>query len=72
MDPGTVPFVYLACGVDDPVLAAGRDLAMRLAERRLAHEYREVPGGHTWEVWDPQTLAFLDLLSARPGFVPSP
>jgi enterochelin esterase-like enzyme len=54
------------------VLQAGRDLVRRLDERGVAHEYREVPGGHSWDVWDPQTLAFLDLLQTRPGFVPSP
>jgi enterochelin esterase-like enzyme len=59
------PFFYLACGLADPVLPAGRALVRLLEDRAIGHEYREVPGGHTWEVWDPQTLAFLDIATAR-------
>ena len=62
------PYVYLACGVEDAVVDASRQFAALLSERKIPHEYREVPGGHTWEVWDPQTLAFLDLLSRRPAW----
>ena len=65
------PFVYLACGIQDPVLQGTRDLVAELADRDIAHEYREVPGSHTWDVWDPQTLAFLDVVSRRPGFAPT-
>ena len=66
------PFFYLACGVDDAVLPAGRAFVKLLEDRALAHEYREVPGGHTWDVWDPQTLAFLDTVTSRPGFAAAP
>jgi enterochelin esterase-like enzyme len=62
--PGA-PFFYLACGVADPILPAGRAFVQLLEERGIAHEYREVPGAHTWDVWDPQTLAFLDVATAR-------
>jgi enterochelin esterase-like enzyme len=64
----TAPYFYLACGLADSVLPASRALAAALDEHGLAHEYREVPGAHTWDVWDPQTLAFLDVLAGRPGF----
>jgi enterochelin esterase-like enzyme len=66
------PYFYLACGVEDAVLAAGRELVTRLASRDIPHEYREVPGGHSWDVWDPQTLAFLDTVTHRPGFAARP
>lgn len=69
---GEAPFFYLACGVADSLLPASRDFAAALAAREIAHAYREVPGGHTWEVWDPQTLAFLDLLASRQEFAPGP
>lgn len=62
------PYVYLACGEEDMVVEASRQFAVLLADRKIAHEYREVPGGHTWEVWDPQTLAFFDLLTRRPAW----
>ena len=65
---GTAPFVYLACGDEDMVVDASRQLAALLAERKVPHEYREVPGGHTWDVWDAQTLAFFDLLTRQPDW----
>jgi enterochelin esterase-like enzyme len=66
------PFFYLACGVADTALPASRDFVTLLQRREIAHEYREVPGGHTWDVWDPQTLAFLDTVTSRPGFAATP
>jgi enterochelin esterase-like enzyme len=66
------PYFYLACGIEDAVLPAGRELVRLLASREIPHEYREVPGGHSWDVWDPQTLAFLDTVTHRPGFAARP
>lgn len=65
---GSAPYVYLACGNEDAVVDASRRFDALLTERTIPHEYREVPGGHTWEVWDPQTLAFLDLLTRQPAW----
>jgi putative tributyrin esterase len=62
------PYFYIACGIEDMVLPASREFVALLKARDLPHEYREVPGGHTWDVWDPQTLAFLDTVTRRPGF----
>lgn len=62
------PYVYLACGYEDDVVDASRQLDALLTERKVPHEYREVPGGHTWEVWDAQTLAFLDVLTRAPAW----
>jgi enterochelin esterase-like enzyme len=62
------PYVYLACGYEDEVVDASRQLDALLTEWKIPHEYREVPGGHTWEVWDPQTLAFFDVLTRVPAW----
>jgi S-formylglutathione hydrolase FrmB len=66
--PDTAPYFYIACGVADPVITASRDLAARLTARSIQSELREVPGGHGWEVWDPQVRAFLDVLAKLPGW----
>lgn len=68
LSPDDAPYFYLACGLGDALLPAGRALVKALEDRAIAHEYREVPGAHTWAVWDPQTVAFLDVLAGRPGF----
>jgi putative tributyrin esterase len=49
-----LPYFYLDCGRDDPWLASNRHFSEILLERRIAHEYRLVPGGHIWPYWDRQ------------------
>lgn len=46
-----VPRVYLDCGSQDFVLAWNRDLVAKLAELRVAYEYRELPGSHDFDYW---------------------
>src|SRR5688500_10699801 len=68
--PGTAPYFYIACGVADPVITASRDLSTQLVKGQIRSELKEVPGGHGWEVWDPQVRAFLDVLAKLPGWSP--
>lgn len=66
--PDAAPYFYVACGVDDSFLGASREFVRLLSARNLPHRYVEVPGGHTWAVWDQQLRAFFDVLAARPGW----
>ena len=66
--PDTAPYFYVACGLDDSLLGASREFVRLLAARNLPHRYVEVPGGHSWSVWDDQLKAFFDVLAARPGW----
>jgi putative tributyrin esterase len=66
--PDTAPYFYVACGLGDPLLGASREFVRLLAARNLPHRFVEVPGGHTWNVWDDQLKAFFDLLKTRPGW----
>jgi S-formylglutathione hydrolase FrmB len=66
--PDTAPYFYVACGLDDSLLGSNRELARLLASRNLPHRYVEVPGGHTWNVWDDQLKVFFDVLKSRPGW----
>jgi putative tributyrin esterase len=70
LTPDTAPYFYIACGVGDPVVTASRGLSTQLNERRIQSEFKEVPGGHGWEVWDPQVRAFFDVLAKLPGWSP--
>jgi putative tributyrin esterase len=74
-DPGTlastipvesVPLLYLACGNQDIFVADNRRFVERLTARKIPYEYRELsPFGHSWDVWDGQLVAFVDVLSKR-------
>jgi S-formylglutathione hydrolase FrmB len=62
----SIPLLYLACGSQDLFVRDNRAFVQRLAERKLPYEYREIsPWGHSWEVWDTQVVAFMDVLSTR-------
>jgi S-formylglutathione hydrolase FrmB len=50
----SLPFLYLDCGEKDLWFAANREFAGILSERKLAYEYRQVPGDHVWPYWDRQ------------------
>jgi S-formylglutathione hydrolase FrmB len=39
------------CGVDDFFAPANRALHQRMLELKVAHDYTERPGGHTWDYW---------------------
>lgn len=58
--PDPYPYLYLACGTDDFFLDTNRAFTQQLASKRLAHEYHESPGGHTWEYWDRELQALLN------------
>jgi S-formylglutathione hydrolase FrmB len=72
LTPDTAPYFFIACGIQDGVLSASRSLAAQLRDRQMRSEFREVPGGHDWSVWDSQVRAFFDVVTTLPGFAPSP
>ncbi|MEP6635341.1 MAG: alpha/beta hydrolase family protein [Acidobacteriota bacterium] len=63
----TLPFVYLDCGTEDFLFENNRAFVALLDERKIPHEYRELPGTHSWEYWDRQIDEILKLSSRRLG-----
>lgn len=55
----SLPFIYLSCGTDDFLIQNNREFLALLNEKKVPHEYRELPGGHTWAFWDDQVREFL-------------
>jgi len=53
------PFIYLDCGTEDSFLATNRDFDALLIEKKVPHEFRELPGKHDWEYWGQQVNEFL-------------
>ncbi len=60
-----LPFVYQSCGTEDFLFANNREFAALLVEKKVPHEYRQHPGGHTWEFWDTHAREFLATLGRR-------
>lgn len=60
-----LPYVYLDCGTEDPLLSSSRSLAAILLERKIPHEYRQLPGTHAWPYWDAQVQEVLRIAARK-------
>ena len=60
-----LPYFYLDCGTDDPWLASNRDFSGVLLERKIVHEYRQLPGNHLWPYWDRQVREVMRIAAER-------
>jgi len=60
-----LPFLYLDCGTEDHLIAANREMAAILFERKIPHEFRQLPGKHDWVYWDAQVREVLKIASQR-------
>lgn len=58
-----LPFLYVDCGTEDFLFQNNREFVELLISKRIPHEYRQLPGGHTWIYWDKQVQEFLRLSS---------
>jgi putative tributyrin esterase len=61
----SLPFLYLDCGTEDGLVAPNRELATLLLERKIPHEFRQLPGKHNWEYWDAQVRDVLKMAAQR-------
>ena len=57
----SLPFLYLDCGTEDFLFQNNRDFVALLLEKRVRHEYRQLPGVHDWKYWDNQVKQFLEV-----------
>jgi S-formylglutathione hydrolase FrmB len=63
-DISSLPYLYFDCGLDDGFLATNRELADILLSKKIAHQYRQLPGGHNWQYWDQQVSEILRLYAS--------
>ncbi|MCD9189577.1 MAG: esterase family protein [Pyrinomonadaceae bacterium] len=56
-----LPFLYLDCGTEDFLIQNNRDFQAILIEKKIPHEFRQLPGKHDWKFWDSQIQEFLEL-----------
>ncbi|MCA1630109.1 MAG: esterase family protein [Acidobacteria bacterium] len=61
----SLPYLYLDCGTEDRLLGFSRDFAALLVEKKIPHEYRQLPGNHSWPYWDRQVQEVLKLAARR-------
>ncbi|MEQ1763928.1 MAG: alpha/beta hydrolase family protein [Pyrinomonadaceae bacterium] len=56
-----MPFIYFDCGTEDFLFQSNREFVSLLVEKKVPHEYRQLPGIHDWKYWDKQVQEFLRL-----------
>ena len=57
----SLPVIYLDCGTEDILFPSNRSYADLLVERKIPHEFRQLPGNHNWQYWDQQVREILNL-----------
>jgi putative tributyrin esterase len=60
-----LPFLYLDCGTEDFLIGGNRNFSALLIEKKVPHEFRQLPGGHSWPYWDKQVREVLRLAAER-------
>lgn len=53
------PFVYVDCGTEDFLFQSNREFIDLLLEKKVVHEYRQLPGKHEWGYWGRQVAELL-------------
>jgi|ERR1051326_2449553 S-formylglutathione hydrolase FrmB len=67
-----LPYFYLDCGTEDGLIGTNQKFAELLGEKKIAHEYRELPGNHNWAYWDQQVQEVLKIAAQKLQRMPSP
>ena len=62
LDNSKLRLLWVACGVDDPLLPINRAFNKWLTDQGITHTYIETAGAHTWLVWRRNLAALAPLL----------
>ena len=70
----SLPYFYFDCGTEDVplIFKYNVDLAKLMKDKKIPHEYRQLPGDHSWAYWDQQIQPILQILSQKLRVPPSP
>ena len=56
-----LPYFYFDCGNEDALCGSSGRFAALLREKKIPHEYRQLPGSHSWAYWDQQVQEVLNV-----------
>ena len=60
-----LPYFYFDCGTEDFFLGVNEQFAALLSEKKIPHEFRELPGAHGWQYWDQQVKELLKIAAEK-------
>lgn len=63
----SLPFFYFDCGTEDLslIFPYNRELSALMFEKKIPHEFRELPGDHSWGYWDSQVQEILRVAARK-------
>jgi S-formylglutathione hydrolase FrmB len=63
----SLPYFYFDCGTEDAplIFSSNRELSALMYEKKIPHEFRELPGDHSWAYWDRQVQEILRLAGQK-------
>lgn len=61
----TLPYFYFDCGTEDPLFSFNPSFAALLREKKIPHEFRQLPGNHNWAYWDQQVQEVLKIAAEK-------
>ena len=63
----SLPYFYFDCGTEDLplIFPYNRELAGLMFEKKIPHEFRQMPGDHSWGYWDRQVREILKLAAEK-------
>lgn len=63
----SLPYFYFDCGTEDSplIFPFNRDLSALMYEKKIPHEYRALPGDHSWAYWDQQVSEVLKIAARK-------
>ncbi len=70
----SLPYFYFDCGTEDAGqhFNANRELSQIFLDKAIPHEYRELPGDHSWAYWDQQVQEVLKIAAGTMRMPRSP
>lgn len=67
-----LPYFYFDCGTEDTMwIPFNRELAALMFEKKIPHEFRQLPGDHSWGYWDRQVQEILKIASEKMRIPPA-
>ncbi len=69
----SLPYFYFDCGTEDSPLLfpSNRELAGLMVEKKIPHEFRQLPGDHSWAYWDRQVREVLKIAAQKMRLPPT-
>jgi S-formylglutathione hydrolase FrmB len=63
----SLPYFYFDCGTEDSplIFLYNRQLAQAMSDKKIPHEFRQLPGDHSWAYWDRQVQEILRIAGQK-------